>query len=427
MRSLRGLSGTLVVAALLATGCNGANSSPSASQPTIGPASAGTAVATPTATPGATAAPTATPVPTPTPSPAKWVSAGALHAARGSTRLVALTDGRALVVGDDNFCTPGPAWDSSMAAEVWEPNTWTLTGSLNSPRDDMAAQPLPNGQALVVGGTNVDFISFSSTKIWDPKGGVWGDSGLLATARSFPASSVLQDGRVIVIGGDYENLPTDTYLATTEVFDAGTGKWTKTGSLKAARTSALAVTLTDGRVLVAGGLTAKGAVADTEIWDPAAGTWSSVGPTPIWTGSILLALAGGGALLAGGMDGAGKGVASAYRFDPTAGKWVATGKMLTAAFDRAAAVLQTGQVLVAGGIPARLKPAITAAELYDPATGTWQATVPLPSAREQSRAVRLADGSILVAGGDGGYIPPASRPWCPKEITATLRYIPAVP
>ena len=53
------------------------------------------------------------------------------------------------------------------------------------------------------------------------------------------------------------------------------------------------------------------------------------------------------------------------------------------------------------------------------------ATVPLPSAREQSKAVALQDGSILVAGGDAGYFPPASTPWCPKAITATLRYIPA--
>ena len=131
--------------------------------------------------------------------------------------------------------------------------------------------------------------------------------------------------------------------------------------------------------------------------------------------------------MAGGQDAGLKGIATAYRLDPTTNKWVATGKMLTAAYDRAAAVLANGKVLVAGGLPANLKPAIAAAELFDPATGTWTATVPMPSARDQSEAVLLRDGSILVAGGDAGYIPPASVPWCPKAITETLRYIPALP
>ena len=381
----------------------------------------------PTSTEGPTAPPTATPTPAPTPAPvaAKWVAAGSLHAARGSTRLLVLSDGRALVVGDDNFCDPGPAYDSSMAAEVWKAGTWAVTGSLNSARNDLTAQSLAGGKAFVVGGTNVDGISFSSPKIWDPATGVWTSSGLMATARSFPASALLKDGRVIVIGGEYQKGTTDTYLATAEVFTPAAGTFAKTGSLKVARSAALAVTLTDGRVLVAGGFTSKGAVADTEIWNPGTGTWASVGATPIWGGSSLVALSDGGALLAGGQDKAQKGIATVYRFDATADKWVAAAKMITAAYDRVAAVLANGQVLVAGGLPAHLKPAIAAAELFDPATGKWTATVAMPSAREQSKAVLLPDGSILVAGGDAGYFPPASAPWCPKEIADTLRYVPA--
>jgi len=426
MRSQGHFFGTLLVLAVVATGCGNTKPTPSGSAATIaGTPSAAAATASPTPTP--TPAPTATPAPTPTPSPASWVAAGSLSASRGSTRLIALTDGRALIVGDDNFCAPGPAWDTSMATEVWEANKWAVTGSLNSARDDFTGQSLASGQAFVVGGTNSDGISFSSPKIWDPKTGTWIDSGLMATARSSPASALLNDGRVIVIGGEYRNDPTDTYLATAEVFSPTTGKFAKTGTLKVARRAALAVTLADGRVLVAGGDTAKGAVADSEIWDPTSGAWTAVGATPIWGGSILVPLADGGALLAGGQDAAFKSIATAYRFDPKTSKWAVTGKMVTAAYDRTAAVLPNGKVLVAGGLPAHLKPAIAAAELFDPSTGIWTATLPMPSAREQSRAVLLQDGSILVAGGDGGYIPPASTPWCPKEIKETLRYIPAVP
>jgi hypothetical protein len=231
----------------------------------------------------------------------------------------------------------------------------------------------------------------------------------------------------MVIGGEYRNDPTDTILATSEVYSQATGKWTATGSLKTARSGAMAVTLKDGRVLVVGGTVAGGAIADSEIWDPGTGTWTSIGATPVWGGSVLVPLADGGALLAGGQDAAFKAVGSAYRFDPKTGKWVAAGQMISAAFHRVAAVLANGQVLVAGGLPARLKPAIASAELFNPTTGKWTATVPLPSAREQSGAVLLKDGSVLVAGGDGGYVGEPSVPWCPKSITDTLRYVPAAP
>jgi hypothetical protein len=385
------------------------------------------ATATPESTPESTVAPTSTATSGLPAGPAKWVAAGSLHAARGSTRLLVLTDGRALVVGDDNFCEPGPAYDSSMATEIWEANKWALTGSLNSPRDDFTAQSLANDQVLVVGGTNVDTISFSSTKIWSSKTGTWSDSGLLATARSFPASALLKDGRVIVIGGEYVKDPVNTTLAGAEVFSPATGKWTKTGLLKVARSSAMAVTLSDGRVLVAGGYTAKSALADSEIWDSATGAWTSVGATPIWGGSILVPLSDGGALLAGGQDSNLKGVTTAYRFDPKTDKWVPSAKMLTAAFDRVAVVLANGKVLVAGGLPGNHKAATAAAEVFDPVTGTWAATAPMPSAREQSKGVLLPDGSVLIAGGDAGYSQPPSTPWCPKSITDTLRYIPAVP
>jgi hypothetical protein len=360
-------------------------------------------------------------------SPAKWVTAGSLTAARASTRLLVLADGRALVIGDDNICDPGPAWDSSMAAEVWAANKWVATGSLNAARNDLAAQPLANGGALVIGGTSTDTVSFSSTKAWDPKTGKWSDAGVMATARSYPASALLKDGRVIVIGGEYMNDPTDTILSTAEVYSPTTGTWTATGSLKMARMGATAVTLTDGRVLVVGGYTDADALADSEIWDSTSGKWTAVGASPVFGGFALVPLADGGALLAGGQNDAYIALNTSYRFDAKTGKWVPAGKMVSTAFNRVAAVLANGQVLVAGGLPELHKPAIAAAELFNPATGKWSATVPMPSPREQSGAVRLKDGSILVAGGDGGYIGPASAPWCPKSITETLRFIPAVP
>jgi N-acetylneuraminic acid mutarotase len=294
----------------------------------------------------------------------------------------------------------------------------------------MAAQPLAGGKAMVTGGTNIDWISFSSTRIWDPAGGTWSlATGLMATARSFPTSALLQNGNVLVAGGAYRKGTTNKNLATAEVFDPATGKWTLTGSMKVARWGAHAVTLADGRVLVAGGWTGLGVTgsADTEIWDPSTGKWTAAGATPSPQAFSLVALPDGSALLAGGFDLSMNTLSSAYRFDPTTLKWTAVAKMKTAAGHRSAAVLANGLVLVAGGLTDTHKPATTAAELFDPVAGTWTATVAMPAGREDAGAVLLPDGSVMLAGGSMGYYGPASTPWCPKNSAETLRYIPAVP
>ena len=61
------------------------------------------------------------PVPTLVADGSAWVPAGTLAQGRASTHAVTLSDGRVLVVGSDNICTPGGAWDESAAAEMLIP------------------------------------------------------------------------------------------------------------------------------------------------------------------------------------------------------------------------------------------------------------------------------------------------------------------
>ena len=68
----------------------------------------------------------------------------------------------------------------------------------------------------------------------------------------------------LLVGGVIPELPTP-------------GSWTATGSMAAARTQHAAVRLADGRVLVAGGITASTTTGTAEIFDPTAETWSQTG------------------------------------------------------------------------------------------------------------------------------------------------------
>src|SRR5207302_6361926 len=76
-------------------------------------------------------------------------------------------------------------------------------------------------------------------------------AGALATARSGHTATLLQDGRVLVVGGRaFDGL---TELSAVEIYEPKTNQWRKTAPLSAGRSGHTATLLKDGRVLVAGG------------------------------------------------------------------------------------------------------------------------------------------------------------------------------
>lgn len=97
--------------------------------------------------------------------------------------------------------------------------------------------------------------------------------------RYMAASAVLADGRVLVVGG-YDRPWTSgapaTPLASAVIYDPGSGTWSSVGSLKVPRARHAAVTLSDGRVVVLGGVHTR-PTASVEVFDPATGKWTSGG------------------------------------------------------------------------------------------------------------------------------------------------------
>jgi hypothetical protein len=373
---------------------------------------------------------------------------------------VQLGDDEVVVVGFDNICSPGAAWDESVATEVGDPlaQVWMEAASLPSPRDRFVIAALPDGRALVTGGTSsegeIGPRSYSSTYVFDLDARSWSRSGLLNTARSDPAGAVLADGRVLVAGGYYADLPANPprrMLDSSELFDQATGEWSCTGSLLDARYGASAVTLADGRVLIVGGWPSvengpaplsgplPPPLASAEVYDPETGRWSQAGKLDLArTNFVLVALADGGALVAGGsvwLEPPGYGrepTSRTERFDPNTSVWSPTGDMAMAAADRTGIRLSDGQVLVAGGDftvheadVAFPVPGLTAdTELYDPEADVWEATTPMPRSRSGASAIVLEDGSVLLVGGIKAHASPGDTPACPVPDPQTLRYVP---
>jgi len=423
------------------------------------PAESGRA-STPTALPTATLAAAKTSAPSALPTAplgdgfGRWESAGALSANPLQTHVVAFGDG-ALVVGSDNVCTPGAAWGDSVGAQVWSGGSaaWDTAPSLPRARDRFVAFSLPDGSALVVGGLTDGQggpKSFRSTYRLAPGATEWTRSTDLNSARSGPAGSVLADGRFLVAGGWYSDMPEAPpvkVIASAELFEPATQAWIRTGSMIQPRLGASAATLSDGRVLLAGGWGDIGGeepaawafgfgdqLASAEIFDPRTGTFTETKPLP-WPASWspLVPLPGGHALIVSGDR--------AARFDGGTGQWAETPPMhlrfdesgfedLSRGWTRTAVGLPGGEVLVAGGtvavsdvVEGSTQPYSNRAEIYDPIMNDWIEIAPMPVARAGAAGVQLRDGSVLIAGG-AGVVGPLGDPYCPGAALEAVRFIP---
>jgi acetyl-CoA carboxylase carboxyltransferase component len=123
----------------------------------------------------------------------------------------------------------------------------------------------------------------------------------MSVVRSAHTATLLTDGTVLVTGGS-TSTGVMGVTATAELFDPSTRVFTPTASMQSKRELHTATRLTNGTVLVTGGI----------------------------NGSITLS--------------------SAELFEPTTGSFMPTGHMKTVRFEHAATLLGNGDVLITGGI-----------------------------------------------------------------------------
>jgi hypothetical protein len=221
------------------------------------------------------------------------------------------------------------------------------------------------------------------------------------TARTLHTATVLSNGDVLLAGGAHNvGSYVDVPLNTTEIYDPVNGYAGTAPTMNSARYLHTATALSDGTVLVAGGITTSGGTFySAEYYDPTGNAFHAVGnmQTPRYFHTATL-LNNGLVLITGGQDDSTNSVlSSAELYDPATSTFSYTGSMNHARTQHTATLLPNGKVLIIGG--AVSSTGLNTMELYDPNAGTFTSINDLNTGRGGHTATLLADGTVLVAGG----------------------------
>jgi N-acetylneuraminic acid mutarotase len=294
----------------------------------------------------------------------RWSSAGTLRTARSLHTATLLKSGKVLVVGGSQV---SPFYLGSLAtAEIYDPqtNSWALAASMHTPRSYHTATLLADGRVLVVGGiqasNDVTGAVLASAELYDPVTDTWTGAAPMPGARAKHSATLLADHRVLVTGGtDADYYAFSGYFRTAELYDPATDSWSPAASMNYPRLNATSTLLPDGRVLVVGDDGVNEGTAET--FDPRSDRWVQTPDSGVGRAEhVAVALRNGTVLVAGGV-----GEASAQLFDWRRDTWSSAGALSVIRASATATVLDDGQVLVAGGFGSRSIP-WSSVELYDP-------------------------------------------------------------
>jgi len=311
---------------------------------------------------------------------------GSMSCARWDPAAALLGSGEVLIVG--GIGNPG-------SADLYNPNTgsFSTVGTVpNMYRPVATATTLGNGKVLVT------FSLVSDAYLYDPQTRSFTYSATMNAGggRDGHSATLLKNGWVLLAGG----LPSwDAHSASAELYDPATETFLQTwnGMAETHRSGHVAVRLSDGKVLLAGGMN-PGVLASAELYDPLQDNFEPVG-------NLLEATAVdgiSGALLANGkvlVVGGGKSSNQAELYDPATKAFTRTGAMhQQSAYLRVVPFLGGQKALVVG---AAVGVQVQGAEVYDVATGTFTNAGNMNAVRTWPSLTLLNNGRVLVAGGAG--------------------------
>ena len=189
------------------------------------------------------------------PSTGTFSPTGNLNVARAGPSSTLLPNGKVLIAGGVYYTGTPPynlVANYLASAELYDPatGTFTLTGSLHTARSSNTATVLADGDVLLAGGQNngPNAGYLASAELYNPSTGTFTVTGSLNTPRILHTAHLLHSGEVLIVAGNYHGS-----LASTELYDPSKGTFSKGPSLNTPRQGHASTLLPNGQVLAAGG------------------------------------------------------------------------------------------------------------------------------------------------------------------------------
>ncbi len=346
-------------------------------------------------------------------SAATVAAAAPLTTARSNHSATQMTNGKLLVVGGQNG-SPAAATPLS-SVETYDPfaNAWSAGAALASARSDHTATLLDNGRVLVVGGRSASGnAALNTAQLYDSSTNTWINAGNLSAARSRHTATRLRNGKVLVIGGQHNGAT----LSSAEIYDPATNAWTSAASMATARerhtATAAAVGIGDDVWVIGGTNTNNALLNSIERYSASTNSWFTFSATlnDARHSHTATALTNGDIVIAGGNT----LVISGFNVSPDSLQSVEVLRALTVTVERladmryersqhSATLLPSGRVMVMGGVRDTTTPQyLTNVETYDAASDTWTEDPAMGNARAAHTSTLLPTGALLAVGGRTG-------------------------
>lgn len=235
----------------------------------------------------------------------------------------------------------------------------------------------------------------------------------IENARAAHTATLLSDGKVLIAGGMRKD---GELYDSAELFDPAKNTFTPvSGKMVKKRVSHTATVLKDGKILLVGGWSVSSSPeSSVEIFDPASKTFKAVASGKFKrSGHSATLLENGKVLIAGGSDGT-RNLDEAELYDPKSNSFEFVGKMNSVRNVHAATELNDGRILITGGEVVRGTIA-SDAEIFNPKTNKFTpVSAKMSAVRYKHDAIRLTNGNVLVFGGSD------SRDWRGKLKSAEI-------
>ncbi len=174
--------------------------------------------------------------------------------------------------------------------QVLEPScdgcdVWTTAASMNIARRNFSATTLNDGRVLVVGGEGDSALS---AEIYNPESDTWSFTSAPTYPRTLHSATKLKDGRVLIVGGIRFGAQGGEGVVESEIFEPESETWVEVRDVSLGRYGHSASLRSDGSVVLAGGMQTfeqegfftPGPCESFEIYNPATDRFSS-GPQHI--------------------------------------------------------------------------------------------------------------------------------------------------